>query len=180
LEAFGAPLADHRAACRLTLAAAVPKGERFDWLVEKATELGVERLVPLVTERSAVDPRATKLERLRRRIVEASKQCGRNRLMVLEAPMPWSEWLSAAPASATRLLAHPGGPPPRSWPVVPVGGEAALSIGPEGGFSEPEVDAASAAGWRVVALGETLLRIETAAVAGVAMILARVEAGAVS
>ena len=70
-----------RRACRLTLATAVPKGERFDWLVEKATELGVDRLVPIVTERSVVDPRAAKLDRLRRVIVEASKQCGRNRLM---------------------------------------------------------------------------------------------------
>jgi 16S rRNA (uracil1498-N3)-methyltransferase len=59
-------------ACRLTLATAVPKGDRFDWLVEKATELGVARLVPLVTERSVVAPRSAKLDRLRRVIVEAS------------------------------------------------------------------------------------------------------------
>src|SRR5262249_14951791 len=57
----GEPLPDREARCRLTLASAVPKGERFDWLVEKATELGVARLVPLLTERSVVDPGAAKL-----------------------------------------------------------------------------------------------------------------------
>ena len=59
--------------CSLILATAVPKGERFDWLIEKATELGVERLIPLVTDRSVDEPRVSKLERLRRSIIEASK-----------------------------------------------------------------------------------------------------------
>src|SRR4051812_23439804 len=82
LAVRGGPLPDRVAPCLLTLATAVPKADRFDWLVEKATELGVARLVPLRTERSVVDPRATKLDRLRRAIIEAAKQCGRNRLML--------------------------------------------------------------------------------------------------
>jgi 16S rRNA (uracil1498-N3)-methyltransferase len=173
LVVVGEPLPDRSAACRLTLATAVPKGERFDWLVEKATELGVERLVPIATERSVVDPRATKLERLRRVIIEASKQCGRNRLMTLESPLDWPLWLTLAPAAVPRLLAHPGGTLTWFWPVAPPGGEAALVIGPEGGFTASEIDAARTAGWQTADLGATLLRIETAAVAGCAAILAR-------
>ena len=80
---------------RSTLATAVPKGDRFDWLVEKATELGVDRLIPIVTERSVVEPGSTKLSRLRKSIIEASKQCGRNRLMVLESPVRWEPLIEA-------------------------------------------------------------------------------------
>jgi 16S rRNA (uracil1498-N3)-methyltransferase len=160
------------AVCRLTLATAVPKGERFDWLVEKATELGVDRLVPIVTERSVVDPRAAKLERLRRLVIEASKQCGRNRLMVLHQPIAWARWLEEASPMAPRLVAHPGGLPPQQWTKARRGGESALAVGPEGGFTEEEIAAARAAGWEIVSLGSSLLRIETAALAGCAAILA--------
>jgi len=175
LKVVGDPLPDRVTPCRVTLATAVPKGERFDWLVEKATELGVDRVVPIVTERSVVDPRATKLDRLRRSIVEASKQCGRNRLMVLERPLPWSVWLTEPAAAALRLVAHPGGLPPSSWPQARRGGEAALAIGPEGGFTDLEVEAARAAGWQLASLGATLLRVETAGLVGCAAILALCE-----
>ena len=178
LETEGDPLPDRAPACRLTLATAVPKGERFDWLVEKATELGVDRLVPIVTERSVVDPRGAKIDRLRRSIVEAAKQCGRNRLMDLERPSPWSPWLveGVDPSpSAPRLIAHPGGAPPTAWPRARQGGGATIAIGPEGGFTEAEVEAARASGWRVVSLGNPLLRIETAGLAGCAVILALCE-----
>jgi 16S rRNA (uracil1498-N3)-methyltransferase len=172
LRVVGDPLPDRVTPCRLTLATAVPKGDRFDWLVEKATEVGVARVVPIVTERSVVDPRATKLDRLRRTVVEASKQCGRNRLMVLEPPLSWSAWLAESSAFALRLIAHPGGLPPSSWPRAPHGGEAALVIGPEGGFTDVEVAAARAAGWQCASLGATLLRVETAGLVGCAAILA--------
>jgi 16S rRNA (uracil1498-N3)-methyltransferase len=177
LTVLGEPLPDREPACRLTLATAVPKGERFDWLVEKATELGVDRLVPIVTERSVVDPRGAKLDRLRRAIVEASKQCGRNRLMTLERPMSWPLWLGEGgdTVPGPRLVAHPGGLPPPAWPRIRRGGQAAMAIGPEGGFTEAEVEAARRAGWQVVDLGATLLRIETAGLAGCAAILALCE-----
>jgi 16S rRNA (uracil1498-N3)-methyltransferase len=171
LRPFGDPLPDRTPPCRVTLATAVPKGERFDWLVEKATELGVERLVPLVTERSVVDPSDAKLDRLRRVIVEASKQCGRNRLMVLDRPWAWYAYLSM-PEGEQGFLAHPGGLPPHAWPRPWVGDGATLAIGPEGGFTDAEVDLAGAAGWRVVGLGATLLRIETAGLAGCSTLLA--------
>ena len=171
LRAIAGPLPDRLAACRLTLATAVPKGERFDWLVEKATELGVERLIPIVTERSVVDPRAAKLDRLRRVIVEAAKQCGRNRLMELDPPTPWSALL-AEPDETSRWIAHPHGGTPGYGPRPRRGGQALLAVGPEGGFTEGEVAAARAAGWQTISLGATLLRIETAGLAGCSMLLA--------
>jgi 16S rRNA (uracil1498-N3)-methyltransferase len=163
----------------IALATAVPKGDRFDWLVEKATELGVDRLIPLVTERSVVDPRSAKLDRLRRVIVEASKQCRRNRLMDLEPPTTWNSMVEAAPNSI-RLIAHPGEPGIVSAGLRPGAGSAILAIGPEGGFSEGEVEQAVLAGWRPVGLGSTILRIETAALAGCSTILALMGAGAES
>jgi len=171
LTVLGEPIADRVAACRLTLATAVPKGERFDWLIEKATELGVARLVPLITERSVVDPRDAKLDRLRRLIVEAAKQCGRNRLLELDSPTPWTT-LARAPSGETRLLAHPGGVPAFAWRPIRRGAPVTLAIGPEGGFTESEVTLAVELGWQAVGLGVTLLRIETAGLAGSAAILA--------
>src|SRR5690348_2577828 len=146
IDLGGAALPDCVPPCRLTLATAVPKGERFDWLVEKATELGVARVVPLITEHSVVDPRATKLDRLRRQIIAAAKQCGRSRLPELEPPMLW-ESLARRNDDWPRLLAHPGGLPAREWPRIARGGRATLAIGPEGGFTPAEVDCGSAGGW---------------------------------
>jgi 16S rRNA (uracil1498-N3)-methyltransferase len=176
LSIVGPPLADRSAPCRLTLATAVPKGERFDWLVEKATELGVDRLVPIVTERSVVDPRASKLERLRRVVIEASKQCGRNRLMEIEEPAAWARWsLEPRDARTLRRIAHPGGPSPSAWPRLRPGESVIVAIGPEGGFSPEEVEDARRAGWDVIGLGATRLRIETAGLAACAAILALCE-----
>jgi len=165
---------DRAAPRSLTVATAVPKGDRFDWLVEKATELGVARLVPLVTERSTVDPRDAKLGRLRRSIVEASKQCGRNRLMKLDEPIHWDDFLAGGADEgglSTRLVAHPGGQPIAS--IARAGNRpVVLAIGPEGGFTGAEIAAARDRGWEVVGLGATLLRIETAALAGAAILIA--------
>ena len=155
----------------LTLATAVPKGERFDWLVEKATELGVAKIIPLLTSRSAVDPRGSKLDRLRRIVIEASKQCGRDTLMTLDRPTSWDAYARAERAPI-RLLAHPGGIPAAIWPRPESEGGAALAVGPEGGFTDDEVALAIEAGWQIVSLGGTLLRIETAAMAGSATLLA--------
>ena len=171
LKPVGDRLPDRFAPVRLTLATALPKGDRVDWLVEKATELGVARLVPLITERSVVDPRKGTLERLRRTVIEACKQCGRNRLMEIDAPMEWSDYLKDA-TIASRLVAQPAGLPSASWPTPEVGSSVVLAVGPEGGFTHAEVDLARHAGWIAVGLGQTILRIETAGIAGCARLLA--------
>jgi 16S rRNA (uracil1498-N3)-methyltransferase len=172
LEIVDGPHARPRPACGLTLASAVPKGERFDWLVEKATELGVDRLIPLITQRSVVDPSAAKLERLRRVIVEAAKQCDRDHLMTLDVAMKFDQLLTAPPDTADRLLAHPGGLTAARWPQA---ASAVLAIGPEGGFTDSEVAQAQASGWSIVGLGNYRLRIETAAIAGSTLLLSQSE-----
>lgn len=149
----------------LTIGVALPKGDRQRWLVEKAVELGVARVVPLQTARGVAQPLEHVLERLRRAVVEASKQCGRNRLMEIAAPKTLEAFLTAAPQAAWRLLADPGPS------AVPIGGlnppdsgqTICVAIGPEGGFTDQELQAA--AGWQRVNLGPRVLRIETAAIA---------------
>ena len=178
LVAQGLPIHELTSPCSLTLATAIPKGDRFDWLVEKATELGITRLIPLVTEHSVVDPRGSKLERLRRTIIEASKQSRRNRLIVLDSPLSWVDLVRSA-HQAVRLLARPSGLPPGRWPRLDGRRDAVLAVGPEGGFSPGEEDLALAAGWHPIRLSTHILRVETAGLAGAAAILARCEERAV-
>lgn len=148
----------------VTLAVALPKGDRQKWLVEKATELGVTRLIPLITERGVAQPVDSALERLRRSVIEASKQCGRNVLLEIGPPVAAADCFVSAPSTARRLIADPSGEPlstnaeSTAQPIV-------AAIGPEGGFSSAELAAASAAGWQAIRLGPRILRIETAALA---------------
>ena len=152
---------------RFHLATAVPKGERFDWLVEKATELGVSRLIPLQTERGAVDPRDSKLDRLRQTIIAACKQCGRNRLMELSSPIGFAKFVQSI--SSELLVAHPTGQPLAEWSASTRSAnspqEWTACIGPEGGFTDEEVALAQRHGAQFASLGENLLRIETAGIA---------------
>ncbi len=146
---------------RLEVAAPLPKGDRAAFLVEKLTELGVTAFTPLETARAAVHPREAKLDRLRRHVVEASKQCGRNVLMEVRPLTPWADFLRRGDLPARRVLAHPGG-----RDVAPGGpADVAAAVGPEGGFTDGEVALALGAGWRAAGLGPRLLRVETAAVA---------------
>jgi 16S rRNA (uracil1498-N3)-methyltransferase len=150
----------------LIVGVALPKGDRQKWLVEKLTELGVTELVPLITERGVAQPTAGAIERLQRTVIEACKQCGRNRLMEISSPQSWLEWAAgkSIDEGELRLAAHPGG---RSLASRYSGerGAARLAIGPEGGFTENEMAGAVAAGWSSVDLGSRKLRVETAAVA---------------
>lgn len=148
----------------LTLGVALPKGDRQRWLVEKATELGVTRVVPLKTARGVAQPVENALERLRRAVIEASKQCGRNRLLVMAEPMRLSDYVVSAPASAARMLAHPGGELLNFLHDGLISG-IYLAVGPEGGFTEEEVADSISAGWKTVSLGPRILRVETAALA---------------
>jgi 16S rRNA (uracil1498-N3)-methyltransferase len=147
------------------LATAVPKSERFRWLVEKATELGITRLIPLQTARSVVDPRLGKLERMRQIVVEACKQSGRNWLMAIEPTMDWAAFASTVAKGGETLIADPGGEPAAADAVSQTNRPLVLVVGPEGGWAEEELRQARGAGARCVALGPNILRIETAALA---------------
>jgi 16S rRNA (uracil1498-N3)-methyltransferase len=147
----------------LEIGVPLPKGDRAQFLVEKLTELGATRLVPLRTSRSVVLPREGKWGKLERWVIEASKQCGRNTLMEIAPLTDWASYAGRADLPALRGLAHPGG---KESPPLPQGGcdGVALAVGPEGGFTEEEVALAVAAGWRRVGLGPRTLRVETAAI----------------
>jgi 16S rRNA (uracil1498-N3)-methyltransferase len=160
----------------LTMAVAFPKGDRLDWLIEKCAEVGVARIVPLRTERSVVDPRPAKVDRLRRRLVEACKQCGRNRLPELEPPSAFAEVLGRS--SVWSALFDPRGQPLAASPHPTAGSDALIAIGPEGGFSEAEIAAARDSHWRVLSLGPFPLRIETAAIVSAALLLHLTSPGA--
>jgi len=150
------------------LATAVPKGDRFRFLVEKATELGVDRLVPLRTEHSVVDPRENKLDKLRQTVVSAAKQCGRNRLMLLEDSIDWPSFLDQFSEKNALWVAHPAGITARlalEQTVEPASKNIVLAVGPEGGFSDSEIEQAVSRSANLVSLGATILRTETAALA---------------
>ncbi len=140
------------------------KRGRIDWLVEKATELGVARLVPVVTRRTIVD--RLNLDRLRAHIVEAAEQCERTALTELAEPRKLETVLGAWPSDRTLFFAdEAGGEPLAAGP-----GPAAILIGPEGGFTDEERAAIRALPQaRPVSLGPRILRADTAAVAAVAL-----------
>jgi 16S rRNA (uracil1498-N3)-methyltransferase len=147
-------------------------------LVEKLVELGVTRLVPLVTLRAGEQTLASG-ERLRRAVIEASKQCGRNRLMQIDNPQALGEFLASADDAALRWIAEPGQRNGRNELDRLCEGrrpaELVLAIGPEGGFTAAEIEVAAARGWQPIGLGPRVLRIETAALALVAAIAIRLE-----
>jgi 16S rRNA (uracil1498-N3)-methyltransferase len=163
---------ESKPARQIVLGTAVPKGDRFEWLVEKATELGVTRLVPLATTRSVVDPRESKLEKLRQAVIAACKQSRRNWLMEVSAVTPWKDFVAGDLAVRPSVVAHP------CDSAVPVSSirfdelsDVACAIGPEGGFTDDEVALAVAQGSRLMSMGPLILRIETAALVCASMCL---------
>jgi 16S rRNA (uracil1498-N3)-methyltransferase len=159
VEVTGVEAPQRELGYRVEVAAPLPRGDRAQFLVEKLTELGAGAYTPLATPRSVVRPREAGREKLRRYVIEASKQCGRNVLMEVRPPAGWADFCGRGDLPARKVLAHPGGEP-----LGAAGsGDVALAVGPEGGFTEAEVEQARAAGWRVVGLGPRVLRVETAA-----------------
>ncbi len=149
---------------RISLAVPLPKGDRQRWLIEKAVELGVSRLACLKTSRSLGKGESN--EKLARYVVEASKQCGRNRLMEISPAEHWGDFVRNE-QSPQRVIAHPGGKPFAEIDCQQAE-ETCLAVGPEGGFTDEEIAQAVEAGWEVVGLGDRILRVETAALALIA------------
>jgi 16S rRNA (uracil1498-N3)-methyltransferase len=163
---------DREAKVRVTLGVALPKGDRQRWLVEKSVELGLARIVPLTTARGVAQPTASALERLERAVIEATKQCGRNRLLEITPSRTWREYLGEAPTTACRLVAHPSQGEAAGIfreAVAPGlfadGAELYFAVGPEGGLTDGEISESLAQGWRMVELGPRILRVETAVLA---------------
>jgi 16S rRNA (uracil1498-N3)-methyltransferase len=155
----------------LVVGVSLPKGDRQKWLVEKLTELGVTELVPLATERGVAQPTDSALERLERGVIEAAKQCGRNRLMRVAKPQAFVHWVRAESdgVKVRKWIAHPTGSAIATFDLS-AAMPTQIAVGPEGGFTDEEVAAATAAGWQSVDLGPRILRVETAAAALAAVV----------
>lgn len=151
----------------VTLAFAPVKRAQTDWLVEKATELGVARLQPVITRRTVVE--RVKLERLQAIAIEAAEQCGRTLLPKIAEPMPLARLLGQS--GRTLYFADEAGGDPAASAFSP--GPATILTGPEGGFTDEERSAIRAApGTCAISLGPRILRAETAALAALAAYMA--------
>ncbi|WP_044871088.1 16S rRNA (uracil(1498)-N(3))-methyltransferase [Pseudomonas sp. LFM046] len=149
---------------RVHLGQGLSRGERMDWAIQKATELGVAEISPIVSERCEVrlkDERADKrLAHWRQVAISACEQCGRSVLPVIHSPVTLADWQRDVQADL-RLVLHPVAEPLASHAKP---GTLAFLIGPEGGLSDVEVESARSAGFHAARLGPRVLRTETAPV----------------
>jgi len=151
------------------LAFAPVKRAQTDWLVEKATELGVSRLIPVITQRTVVEQ--VKLERLGAISIEAAEQCGRTRLPEIVEPLTLAQLLDQHGSARTLYIADEGGGEPAASAFKP--GAALILTGPEGGFTDEERSRVRATPNSVaVSLGPRILRAESAALAALAVYMA--------
>jgi 16S rRNA (uracil1498-N3)-methyltransferase len=174
---------DRESPLAITLVQCVPRGDRMDFIVQKATELGVSRIVPVLSQRSVVrlDARQAESKAVHWRAVAVSacEQCGRNRLPGFDPAQALQSYLgNCAPSPGLRLvfapesassLPHAGRNPLRHTEIA----AAKIAIGPEGGFAPDELEAFRLAGFSQVGLGPRILRTETAAIAAVVWLQAR-------
>lgn len=153
----------------LTIASAVPKGDRADWLVEKLSELGTTRWIPLQTSRSVVHPEGSgKLDRWNRIAIESAKQCKRVGTMQIDHLTPLARLLATGPLPGYFGSTVPGATSLLSQSIP---SPCLVVIGPEGGWTSDEETAMTHAGLFAVTFGSTILRIETAALAAAAMVM---------
>jgi 16S rRNA (uracil1498-N3)-methyltransferase len=164
---------ERESAFELTLAQGISRGERMDWVVQNATELGVTRIVPLFTERSMVHldekQAAKKVQHWRGIAVAACEQCGRNVIPEIAVPVVLYGLLERSESSGLSLLLSPAG----EKRIEDLAGNpqgATVLIGPEGGLAQVEQDAALRAGFAAVRMGPRVLRTETAAVCALTLL----------
>lgn len=163
---------DRESPLHVTLAQGISRGERMDIVVQKATELGVKRIVPVLAERTVVRlnaaQAANRLRRWRAIAVAACEQCGRNRLPEITPPMTVQEFMVSDLPDGLRLLLSPeGGMRAKD---LPASNAVTLLVGPEGGLADAERSAAQAAQFQGLSLGPRILRTETAALAALTVI----------
>jgi 16S rRNA (uracil1498-N3)-methyltransferase len=160
---------------RITLVQAISRSERMDWTLQKATELGVRSIVPVLSARSVVrlDDRQAerKLRHWKAIVAGACEQCGRSTLPEVRPPLELSRFLADSPREGQRLVLSPGGPASLAG-LASTASRVELLIGPEGGLDDPELDAATRAGFSPVRLGPRVLRTETAGIVALAVLQA--------
>lgn len=151
---------------KITLCLAIARGTHMDFSIQKAVELGVNRIIPVMSEFSNVrlqeDRIKNKMDHWQNIIISASEQCGRNHLTEIIEPITFNECV-ASKIPLTRLILHPGSKQTMSS-IEAVDNEISLMIGPEGGFSDKELNEANSKGCQLINLGPRILRTETAVV----------------
>lgn len=168
---------DRESPLRITVAQAVSSGDRMDFTVQKAVELGAARIVPLLSSRCVVRLSGARAEKRvahwRAVAVSACEQCGRNHVPEVAAVIPLCHWLGQQPEAGgeTRLLLAPHAAV-RLREMAQPAGPITLLIGPEGGFAPDEESAARGSGFTPVSIGPRILRTETAALAALAALQA--------
>lgn len=154
----------------IVLLQGVLKGRKMDLVVQKATELGVKEIVPLITERSQLRE-TRKLERWRKIALEAARQSGRTAIPPVRAPVNIREFFRTGPGNLRGFIFWEEGGAPLGTGGMPATGEEVFSaVGPEGGFSREEVRLAGENGLKAATLGPLVLRAETAAIAAVTLL----------
>jgi 16S rRNA (uracil1498-N3)-methyltransferase len=177
---------DRESPLQITLIQCVPRGDRMDFVVQKATELGVARIVPVLSQRSVVrldsSQAASKLLHWQAVAISACEQCGRNRLPQIDVAQPLLNFLGdlpPAPSDTLRLVLEPeqhdpddesdaAAPPPIETTV-----KVEFAIGPEGGFAPEELEGFGLCGFTRIGMGPRILRTETAAIAALVMLQTR-------
>lgn len=156
----------------VVLAQGVSRGERMDYTLQKAVELGVTRIVPLFTERSVVNLKGERLAHRQQHwqavAASACEQCGRDRVPAVGVPRPLTEWLADGDAAGLKLVLDPDAAQGLPRGAAPPPDQVTLLIGAEGGLSRIEMELARRAGFLPCRLGPRILRTETAAVAALA------------
>lgn len=162
---------DRESPLNLELAIGLSRGDRMDWVLQKATELGVSRISLLVTERTEVKLSGERLDKKlthwRQVLISACEQCQRNRLPELNPPATLNSWLEQNDCSLSLVLHHRDS---QSLPETDAPESLALLVGPEGGLSEEEIGRARSAGCQPLTMGPRVLRTETAPVAAISLV----------
>lgn len=160
---------------RITLVQGVSRGERMDWTLQKATELGAAAIAPVLTSRSVVrldeKQAARKQAHWRGIVIGACEQCGRSRVPAVSAPVSLRDYFANVRKDGMRLVLSPSAPASLTG-IASLPSKVDLLIGPEGGLDDEEVSAAQKAGFMPVRLGPRVLRTETAAVVALTVLQA--------
>jgi len=164
---------------RLTLAQAIPKGSRFDLVIEKGTEIGISAFIPLITSRTIISGNENKLQRWQHLAIAAMKQCGRSLLPPIAAPRTLEQIFTGKEIYDFRLIAHPAGKSlslaeillaeKKKFASIAKIKSGIILIGPEGGFSDDEIEQAHSYNYKCFTLGQRRFRSETAGIVAAAI-----------
>ncbi|GAA4414532.1 ribosomal RNA small subunit methyltransferase E [Advenella faeciporci] len=162
---------EHELKGKITLVQGLPSGDKMDWIIEKASELGVQHLIPVQAERSVLNLTGSRLEKRQdhweKVAISAGEQCGRNRILQIEPLQTLARFVADHPQPDNKLLCHPEGGTDlvaylKARPDIK---EICLIVGPEGGWSDRELDLLKKNGARQITYGSRILRTETAGLA---------------